>query len=57
MSTTNYSFSVKNEDDIKLVERLKQENRAYGRSFSHVVLSALREYEKKRVKETPNEAK
>lgn len=43
-----YSFSVKNEKDKELVERLKNQYARQGVKFSYIVIQALAEYESNR---------
>lgn len=43
-----FSFSTKKEEDLKLIQKLKIEASRTGRSFSWLVIQALREYEEKR---------
>ena len=53
-----YSFSTKNKDDTEFVNKLKIRAMQSGRSFSHIVIQALREqYEPNAKAEKTQEAK
>lgn len=54
MQQRNFSFSVKTEEDLRLVQEIKKANAKIGKSFSHTIMQALRAYTKE---SKPNETK